>query len=120
MRIIVGTTDVSITTSTVFMAIIAAADPLAYVLDRQGNRRVPGRLQSLGEMPYEFVEGMVRSAAGEEAMRFFPLVFTIFMFILLANLIGFFPYSFTVTSHIISRPRWRCRVLHCDSLWHLA
>jgi F-type H+-transporting ATPase subunit a len=44
---------------------------------------------------------MVKSAAGEEAMKFFPLVFTIFMFVLLANLIGFFPYSFTVTSHII-------------------
>jgi F-type H+-transporting ATPase subunit a len=66
-----------------------------------GTTGVPGRLQALGEMAYEFVEGMVRSAGGDDAMRFFPLVFTIFMFILLANLIGFIPYSFTVTSHII-------------------
>ena len=42
----------------------------------RGTVGVPGRLQSLGEMAYEFVEGMVRSAAGEEAMRFFPLVFS--------------------------------------------
>jgi len=67
----------------------------------KGTPGVPGRMQSLGEMAYEFVEGMVRSAAGEEAMKFFPLVFTIFMFVTLANLIGFFPFSFTVTSHII-------------------
>ena len=70
-------------------------------LGAQGGAGVPGRLQSLAEMAYEFVAGMVRSAAGETGMRFFPLVFSIFMFILLCNLIGLFPYSFTVTSHII-------------------
>jgi F-type H+-transporting ATPase subunit a len=101
LRIIVGSADVSITTSTVFMAVIAALTLWLMSSTSKGTVGVPGRMQALGEMAYEFVEGMVRSAAGEEAMRFFPLVFTIFMFILLANLIGFIPYSFTVTSHII-------------------
>ncbi|HMO29341.1 F0F1 ATP synthase subunit A [Enterovirga sp.] len=62
---------------------------------------VPGRLQSLVEMSYEFVASTVRESAGEEGMKFFPLVFSIFMFVLVLNLIGLIPYSFTVTSHII-------------------
>ena len=70
-------------------------------LTAQGTTGVPGRLQAMGEMAYEFVAGMVRSAAGEHGMRFFPLVFSLFMFILICNLIGLIPYSFTVTSHII-------------------
>ena len=71
------------------------------LIGARGGVGVPGRLQSLAEMAYEFVDGMVRSAAGEHGMRFFPLVFSIFMFIVLANLVGLVPYSFTVTSHII-------------------
>ena len=101
LRIIVGDANVSITTSTLFMAVIAGLTLWLMSATAKGTVGVPGRLQSLGEMLYEFVEGMVRSAAGEEAMKFFPFVFTIFMFVLLANLIGYFPYSFTVTSHII-------------------
>jgi F-type H+-transporting ATPase subunit a len=93
--------DVSITNSTIFMAIIAGIALWLMSSTARGTVGVPGRLQSLGEMAYEFVEGMVKSAAGEEGMKFFPLVFTLFMFIVLANLIGFFPFSFTVTSHII-------------------
>jgi F-type H+-transporting ATPase subunit a len=93
--------DISITNSTVFMALIAIITLGLMSMTAKGTVGVPGRLQSLGEMAYEFVEGMVRSATGEEGMRFFPLVFTIFLFILLANLIGFIPYSFTVTSHIV-------------------
>ncbi len=101
LHITVGNADVSLTNSSIFMIIIGALALWLMSLTAKGSIGVPGRLQSLGEMAYEFVEGMVRSAAGEHAMRFFPLVFTIFMFILLANLVGFFPYSFTVTSHII-------------------
>lgn len=62
---------------------------------------VPTRLQSVGEMGYEFVANMVRSTAGEEGLRFFPFVFTLFTFILAANLIGMIPYAFTTTSHIV-------------------
>jgi F-type H+-transporting ATPase subunit a len=93
--------DISITNSAIFMAIIGLITLWLMAMTARGSVGVPGRLQSLGEMAYEFVEGMVRSASGEEGMKFFPLVFTIFMFVTIANLIGFFPYSFTVTSHII-------------------
>ena len=62
---------------------------------------VPTRLQSVGEMGYEFVANMVRSTTGEEGLKFFPFVFTLFTFILAANLIGMIPYAFTTTSHIV-------------------
>src|SRR5690606_13882259 len=58
-------------------------------------------LQSISEMSYEFVASMLRDSAGSHGMRFFPFVFSIFMFVLMANLLGLFPYFFTVTSHII-------------------
>ena len=62
---------------------------------------VPGRLQSLAEISYEFVANTVRSSAGTEGMKFFPFVFTLFMFVLAANLIGLIPYTFSVTSQLI-------------------
>jgi F-type H+-transporting ATPase subunit a len=62
---------------------------------------IPGRAQALSEIFYEFVANTLRDAAGNQGMQFFPLVFSIFMFVLVANMIGLFPYFFTITSHII-------------------
>jgi len=62
---------------------------------------VPDRIQSLAELSYEFVASMIRSTAGSEGMKFFPLVFSLFMFICVSNLIGIIPYAFTVSSHLI-------------------
>ena len=62
---------------------------------------VPGRMQSVAEISYEFVANTLRQSAGSEGMKFFPLVFTLFMFILAVNMLGLIPYAFTVTSHII-------------------
>jgi F-type H+-transporting ATPase subunit a len=62
---------------------------------------VPGRAQSVAEMLYDFVAGTLRDAAGQEGMKFFPLVFSLFMFVLTANMLGMIPGFFTVTSHII-------------------
>lgn len=61
---------------------------------------VPGRLQALAESAYEFIHTMVTDQVGEEGRRFFPFVFSLFMFILLGNLLGLLPYAFTFTSHI--------------------
>jgi hypothetical protein len=58
-------------------------------------------MQSVSEMSYEFIANMLRDAAGTQGMKFFPMVFSLFMFVLVANLLGMFPYFFTVTSHII-------------------
>jgi F-type H+-transporting ATPase subunit a len=58
-------------------------------------------MQSVAEISYEFVSSMIRSTAGTEGLKFFPLVFTLFMFICVSNLVGIIPYTFTVSSHII-------------------
>src|SRR5690606_35446597 len=79
---------------------VATAGAFLY-LTTSSRGLVPGRLQSISEMAYEFVASMLRDAAGNHGMRFFPFVFSIFMFVLVANLLGLFPYFFTVTSHII-------------------
>ncbi len=79
---------------------VTVAAGFLFLASRRG-KVVPGRWQSSAEMLYEFVSKTVRENAGEHGMKFFPLVFSLFMFILVANLIGMFPYAFTVTSHII-------------------
>jgi F-type H+-transporting ATPase subunit a len=66
----------------------------------QPRARVPGRLQSLAEVSYEFIYGLVRDQIGHEGRKFFPFVFTLFMFILFGNMLGMLPYAFTFTSHI--------------------
>ena len=93
--------DFSLTNSSLYMliAVVLACELMA--IGAGGGKGVPSRLQALTEMIYEFVAGMLRSATGEAGMRFFPLVFSLFMFILICNLVGLIPYSFTVTSHII-------------------
>ena len=101
LSITVGGHDFSITNSSLFMALAVILACVIMSVGANGGAGVPGRMQAMAEMAYEFVAGMVRSAAGEAGMRFFPLVFCLFMFILLCNLVGLVPYSFTVTSHII-------------------
>jgi F-type H+-transporting ATPase subunit a len=66
----------------------------------RGRSLVPSRLQSVAESIYEFVAGMVRDSMGEQGMKFFPLIFTLFMFILTLNMLGMIPGFFTVTSQI--------------------
>jgi F-type H+-transporting ATPase subunit a len=82
------------------VATVAVASAFLY-LSTSSRSLVPGRLQSVSEMAYEFVSNMLRDSAGTQGMKFFPLVFSLFMFVLVANLLGLFPYFFTVTSHII-------------------
>jgi F-type H+-transporting ATPase subunit a len=81
------------------MVIIVGA--VALLLLSGSSKIIPGRLQSIGELAYEFVANMMRDILGDSGRAFFPFVFTLFMFILAANMLGMIPYSFTVTSHII-------------------
>jgi F-type H+-transporting ATPase subunit a len=83
------------------MAIIVFGVSGFLVWSTSGRGLVPSRMQSTAELLYEFAAGMLRTSAGPEAMRFFPFVFTLFMFILIANLLGMFPYFLTVTSHLV-------------------
>ncbi len=93
--------DVSFTNASLFMVIALAIIPLFYLVAMNRRALVPGRLQSTAELSYEFIANMVRDIVGEGGMKYFPWIFTIFMFILVLNLLGLVPYSFTVTSHII-------------------
>lgn len=97
----VGGFDVSFTNSALFMVVtLVVASAFLYVAT-SSRALIPSRLQSVAEMSYEFVANMLRDAAGKQGMKFFPLVFSLFMFILVANLLGMFPYFYTVTSQII-------------------
>ena len=96
-----GNTEIVFTQSGLYMiAAVALISLLTYLATRR-NAVVPGRIQSLVEMSYEFVESTVRSTAGADGMRFFPFVFSLFTFVLVLNLFGMVPFGFTVTSHII-------------------
>ncbi len=97
----IGGLDLSFTNASLFMvATVAIAAGFLYFATGQ-RALIPGRAQSVAEMSYEFVANMLREGAGSHGMKFFPLVFSLFMFILTANLLGMFPYFFTVTSQII-------------------
>jgi len=97
----VGHTEIAFTNSAAFM-LAAVVGITAFLLIGTAKRSlVPTRLQSAAEIAYEFVATTVRSTAGSEGMKFFPFVFTLFMFILTVNMIGLIPYTFSVTSHII-------------------
>jgi F-type H+-transporting ATPase subunit a len=98
---IAGVEHFGFTNSALFMAITVALIAALMILGTSQKALVPGRIQSIAEMAYEFIANMLRESAGREGMRFFPLVFSLFMFILFANVIGLVPYFFTVTSHII-------------------
>jgi F-type H+-transporting ATPase subunit a len=97
----IGGIDVSITNSAVFMFVAIALVTAFLTLGMRQHALIPGRWQSMVELSYEFIAKMVRDNVGSDGMRYFPFVFTLFMFILFCNLIGMVPFTFTVTSHII-------------------
>jgi F-type H+-transporting ATPase subunit a len=92
---------IAFTNSALFMVITVLSITAFLLFSTSSRGLVPGRMQSLAEMSYEFIAGILREAAGTEGMKFFPLVFSLFMFILFANLLGMVPYFFTVTAHLI-------------------
>jgi F-type H+-transporting ATPase subunit a len=97
----IGNTEIVFTNAALYMLVAVVVIALLTTMATRRGSLVPGRIQSLVEMLYEFIASTVRSSAGEEGMRFFPFVFSIFMFVLMLNLFGLVPYGFTVTSHII-------------------
>jgi F-type H+-transporting ATPase subunit a len=93
----IGGHEFAFTNSALYMAITVVGIAALLVGASSSRALVPGRMQSIAELSYEFIE----STAGKEGLKFFPLVFTLFMFILVSNVIGLIPYTFTVASHII-------------------
>lgn len=94
--------DLSFTNSALWMLLAVAAISLLLLLGARGRRMVPTRLQSVGEMLYEFIANLIRENAGTAGRPYFPFIFSLFMFILMGNLMGMIPVvSFTYTSHIV-------------------
>ena len=89
------------TNSALFMVLTVGVILSFLLLSTQRRSIVPNRVQLVSEMLYEFVANMVRSSAGTAGMKFFPFVFSLFMFVLVANMFGMIPFFFTITSHII-------------------
>jgi F-type H+-transporting ATPase subunit a len=97
----IGGYTIAFTNSSAYMLLALVLICLLAVRGFKGQELVPGRFQSAAELSYVFVASMIRSTAGEDGMKFFALVYSIFMFILVANVISIIPYTFSVTSHII-------------------
>ncbi|MEQ8247464.1 MAG: F0F1 ATP synthase subunit A [Alphaproteobacteria bacterium] len=96
-----GSTNLSFTNSSLWMVVVTTAIILLFTISMRRGSMVPGRMQLLSELSYEFVANMVRDNAGDGGKPYFPFIFTLFIFILFANMQGLIPKTFTVTSHVI-------------------
>ncbi len=96
----IGGVDVSFTNSALFMTIAVVVATVFLVIGMRRSDIVPGRWQAAVELSYDFIAGLLRDTVGAEGRKYFPIIFTLFMFVLLGNLLGMVPYSFTFTSHI--------------------
>ena len=95
----IGGQEIAFTNSSAYMFVSVAV--ISLLMLGTGRQLIPGRMQSVAELSYEFVASTIRSTAGSEGMKFFPLIFSLFMFIMISNFIGIIPYTFTVSSHLI-------------------
>ncbi len=94
--------DASFTNASLFMVAGVGAAAAFFYWAMKPAAMVPGRAQVVAETGYNFIHGMVKDSAGEEGVKkFFPFVFTLFLFIFMANMIGMFPYFFTTTSQLV-------------------
>ena len=96
-----GSVDISFTNASLFMVISSLAILIIFNLGAKKKTLIPDKLQLLSELSYTFVAKMISDTAGSKAKPYFPFIFSLFVFVLLCNMIGMLPYSFTVTSHII-------------------
>src|SRR3954452_21617462 len=97
----IGGHEIAFTNSSLYMVVSVGIIAALLIGATSSRSLVPGRLQSMAELSYEFVATTIRSTAGSEGMKFFPLIFSLFMFICVSNLIGIIPYTFTVSTHLI-------------------
>ncbi len=97
----VGGIDLSFTNSALYMVAGVVITTLFLTMAMGKRALIPGRMQSLAEMIYEFVANMLRDNVGDEGRKYFPFIFSLFMFVLCGNVLGQTPYSFTYTSHIV-------------------
>ncbi len=96
-----GMLDLSFTNSALWMVIGAIVSTTFLSLAMRRHAMVPGRLQMAAELLYEFIGKMVGENIGKYGKQYFPMIFTVFIFVLMGNVLGLVPYSFTYTSHLI-------------------
>jgi F-type H+-transporting ATPase subunit a len=97
----IGGIDISFTNSSLMMVIALVLGGGVVAMAASRGAIIPGRFQSVAELLYEFIAGIIRETIGAEGRRYFPIIFTLFLFILIGNMLGMVPYSFTFTSHIV-------------------
>src|SRR5258706_12961229 len=97
----IGGQEIAFTNSSAYMFLSVAVISLLMIGGSAGRQLVPGRIQAMAELSYEFVANTIRSTGGSGGMKFFPLGFSLFMFIMVSDLVGITPYAFTGSSHII-------------------
>jgi F-type H+-transporting ATPase subunit a len=97
----IGPVSIAFTNSAFYMALTVVLTATLMLGATARRQIVPGRIQSVAELAYEFIADTIRNTIGDGGMRFFPLVFSLFMFILISNVVGLLPYNFTIASHII-------------------
>ena len=96
-----GGIDLSFTNSSLFMVLSLIIISIFLYFGTKEKKIVPNKVQLIAEMFYNFIAKMISDTAGSKARPYFPFIFSLFMFVLVCNMIGMLPYSFTVTSHII-------------------
>lgn len=97
----IGDINVSVTNSSVMMIATVIVVSSFLILGMRRSALVPGRWQSMVELSYIFIANLLKDTVGSGGRPYFPFVFTTFMFVLVGNLLGMIPYSFTFTSHIV-------------------
>lgn len=96
----VGEYDISFTNSSLFMVLAVVVSTLLFAWCLRKRTVVPSVSQSIPESIYEFVSGLIKENTGPEGLRYFPFIFTVFLFVAFGNLLGLLPYAFTFTSHL--------------------
>ena len=96
----VGGVDISFTNSALFMVLAAAVSTLLLAVCLRKRSIVPSPAQSVPEGAYEFISNLLRENVGPEGLKYFPFIFTMFLYVAFGNLLGLFPYAFTFTSHL--------------------
>lgn len=105
-----GGLDISINKAVIMMWLVVGLISVLMIMAGSARRLVPGKLQSLAEMLVDFIRGIILDTMGKDGMKFFPLIATLFLFILFCNLIGLIPGSYTVTSQIVVTAVFACTV----------
>ena len=100
-RIEISGVDLSFTNASLFMLISGILITVLFLLGTKEKKLVPGKIQLISEMLYNFISKMISDTAGKKAKPFFPFIFSLLIFILVCNMVGMLTYSFTVTCHII-------------------